>query len=273
MKDHFPKLSLSHVFLNTMEIPHANRIAVAHAVNDLLISLFANPGIPDTVKPELCGEVRMDNLTQEEFDYFLRCDSGVTAFFKESFPELTAASIINDGCIAKTPAKQKIAVYFETRNNYTILKPVGFSTRSGVVYEPDETRVGDYYKLLLDNFVFFGPDAKYVTHIPPAAYEDLMFLLNHEHDYADALHVPIPVIATEAKLHIDKCNERRNKGAILAPALHVAIAALNDTASRKDITRWIISEMLRDEESFLTACDILKVDINGDDKALTVRYK
>lgn len=273
MKDHFSKLSLNHAFRNTMEIPHANRVAVAHAVNDLLISLFANPDIPDTVKPELWGEVRMDNLTQDEFDYFLRCDEGVTSFFKESFPKLTAASIISDDCIAKTPAKQKIAVYFETRNNYTILKPVGFSTRAGAVYEPDETSVGDYYNLLLDNFVFFGPDAKYVSHIPPAAYEDLMFLLNHEHDYADALLVPIPVIASEAKIHIDKCNVKRNKGAILAPALHVAIAALNDTDKRKDISRWIISEFLRDEDAFMAACDILKVDINGDDKGLTVRYK
>lgn len=249
-----------------------NQIDKVITISNMLVSMFADEAIPANLKPQLWGEVRKDTLTDQQFNSFLQTDNTVIDWFRTSFPELAHATIIGDDRKATEPHESKIAVYFEVKDGFIIVYPVGFVLPGGNVFKCGERADVDECRKLTEHYVFFGPDAKFAS----AMTHDVLMALQHlRRNLLSQVESPIrPLPHTLKDLHHDiEIRVRYQAHAkVLAPVLNLAVVALNDPAKRKDMGRWLRSEYLKDKMVFIHACALLDIEINTNDDGVVVRY-
>ncbi len=256
-------------FFDNKSLNHIDNVIT---ISNMLVSMFADEAIPANLKPQLWGEVRKDTLTDLQFNSFLQTDNAVIDWFRTSFPELARATIIGDDRKATEPHESKIAVYFEVKDGFIIVYPVGFVLPGGNVFKYGERADIDECRKLTDHFVFFGPDAKFAS----AMTHDILMALQHLRrnllSHAETPVRPLPHTLKDLHRDIEIRVRYQAHAKVLAPVLNLAVVALNDPAKRKDMGRWLRSEYLKDKMVFIHACALLDIEINTDSDKIVVRY-
>lgn len=241
-------------------------------INNMLVSMLADPEVPDMVKPQIWGEVRKDTLSQEQFQSFLNNGTGAADWLRNSFPEMVKVTFLNDDRKAKTDYLPKIGVYFEVKDGHIIVYPIGFNLPGGNVFKCDERGDIDGCRELTKTFVFFGPDAQFAVAMPQVVLQALQ-KLRAELWQCIAQHMPYLNDTIHAfREEIESRIRYQAEASVLAPVLNLAVSALNDPAKRKDMGRWLRSEYLKDKKVFNHACTLLDVKIDTDGEGVVVRY-
>ena len=241
-------------------------------INNMLVSMLADPEVPDMVKPLIWGEVRKDTLSQDQFQSFLNNKTGAADWLRNSFPEMVKVTFLNDDRKAKTPGLSKIGVYFEVNDGHIIVYPIGFNLPGGNVFKCAERGDLNGCRELTKTFVFFGPDAQFACAMPQDVLHALQGLRVELWEFINP-HMPYLNETIHAlRDMIDARLRYQAEASVLAPVLSLAVSALNDPAKRKDMGRWLRSEYLKDEMVFNHACKLLDIAINTGNDGVTVRY-
>lgn len=241
-------------------------------VNDMLISMFADTEIPVEHKPQIWGEVRKDTLSEEQFKRFLQPNNPIANWFRLSLPELAGATIIGDDRKSRTPYETKIAVYFEIKDGFIIIYPVGFVLPGGNIFKCGERADIEKCRKLTEQFVFFGPDATYASAMTHDALLAMQLLRRDLVTQIETRMASLPHTLKALHSDVEARVRYQAEASVLAPVLSLAVTALNDPAKRKDMGRWLRSEYLRDKQVFTHACGLLDIEINTDSDKIVVRY-